>query len=175
MKIRRCLTVVSLSIALVTAACSRQAKQDAAVQTTAPEATPVRAQKVDSCALVSKAEVQQAVAGNVADPEPNQGNPAMCDFKVGDYGAVSFLVQQSGPRAAPDIIMTELKKRNIPVTEIKGVGDRSFFASPGYGMTQLNTFKGQHYVLLTLLLPGAGEDKQRAAAEELMAKALSKL
>jgi hypothetical protein len=176
MKQYRYFTVVLLSVLLTSgAACSRKEKQNAPVQTTTSEGASVGAQKLDSCTLVSKADVQQVVGKNVDDPKPNQGNAAICDFKVGDYGAVSFMVQQPGPSETPDKMIAELKKRNIQVTETQGIGDRSFFASPGYGMIQLITYKGPHYIILTLLIPGAGEDKQRAAAGELMRKALSKL
>jgi hypothetical protein len=54
-------------------------------------------------------------------------------------------------------------------------GTRSFYASPGYGMTQLNTFKGPTYIIITLLVPEATELAQKAAAEKLMRKVLSRL
>lgn len=42
-------------------------------------------------------------------------------------------------------------------------------------MTQLNAYKGPHYIIITLLIPGAAEAKQKAIAEKLMQMALSKL
>ena len=42
-------------------------------------------------------------------------------------------------------------------------------------MTQLNAFKGPNYIIITLLIPGAPEAKQKTIAEALMLKALSKL
>jgi hypothetical protein len=59
--------------------------------------------------------------------------------------------------------------------EVKGIGDRAFFTSPGYGMVQLNTFKGSYYAIITLMVPGASPEKVKAAAEQLMKKALLKL
>jgi hypothetical protein len=138
-------------------------------------AQPVGAKKLDPCALVGKADVQLAVGQNVTGPTPNKLNAAVCDYKVGDSGAVGFTAQLQKPGETPDRIMAELKKMNIPATEAKGIGDRAFFASPGYGMTQLNAFKGPNYIILTLLIPGAPEAKQKAIAEALMQKALSKL
>lgn len=131
--------------------------------------------KLNPCTLVSKADVQQVVGQNVADPKPNPNNAAVCDYKVGDFGTVGFLVSQPRPGETPDKVMAELKKRNIPVAEAPGIGDRSFFASPGYGMTQLNTYKGAHYIILTMLIPGAAEVKQKAVADKLMRKVVSKL
>jgi hypothetical protein len=133
------------------------------------------AQALDPCTLVSKAEVQLTVGQAVAGPTPNKTNPAVCDFKVGDYGAVGFSAQQQRPGETPDKIIAELRKGKIPVTEAKGIGERAFFASPGYGMIQLNAFKGPNYIILTLLIPGAPEAKQKTIAEALMLKALSKL
>ncbi len=136
---------------------------------------PAMARRIDTCKLVTKAEVQLAVGLPVADPKPNAGNPALCDFKVGDYGVVGFAVQPSRPGETPDRIFSETAKRKMQPVEAPGIGDRSFFTSPGYGMVQLNTFKGSNYVILTLLVPGASPQKVKAAAEQLMKKALLKL
>ena len=133
------------------------------------------AQALDPCTLVSKADIQSTVGQAVAGPTPNKSNAAVCDFKVGDMGALGFSALQQRPGETPDKIIAELKKGNIPVTEAKGLGDRAFFASPGYGMTQLNAFKGPNYIIVTLLIPGAPEAKQKTIAEALMNKALSKL
>jgi hypothetical protein len=137
--------------------------------------TPAGVKKVDPCALVSKADIEQAVGSSAGDPKPNASNAAVCDFKVGDYGTVGLMTQRSRPGETPDKIIAELKKRNIPVSNAPGIGDRSFFTSPGYGMNQLNTFKGSNYLIITLLIPGAGEEKQKAIAEKVMRKALAKL
>jgi hypothetical protein len=131
--------------------------------------------RVDTCRLVTKAEVQLAVGLPVADPKPNASNPALCDFKVGDYGVVGFAVQPNRPGETPDRIMSELAKRKMQPVEVKGIGDRAFFTSPGYGMVQLNTFKGSNYAIITLMVPGASPEKVKAAAEQLMKKALLKL
>ena len=135
---------------------------------------PAMAGRVDTCRLVTKAEVQLAVGLPVADPKPNASNPALCDFKVGDYGVVGFAVQPNRPGEA-DKMFSELAKRKMEPVEVKGIGDRAFFASPGYGMVQLNTFKGSNYAIITLLVPGASPQKTKAAAEQLMKKALLKL
>jgi hypothetical protein len=141
----------------------------------AGQPTPAGAKKLDPCTLVSKADVQQVVGQSVAGPTPNKSNAAVCDFKVGELGALGFAAQQQKPGETPDATMAGLKKMNIPVAEAKGIGDRAFFASPGYGMTQLNAYKGPNYIIITLLIPGAAEEKQKAVAEKLMLKALSKL
>lgn len=131
--------------------------------------------KLDACTLVTKADIQEAVGASVADGKPNPAHPQMCDFKVGDYGMVSFFVRQPNSGETPDKAIAELKKRNIESADAKGIGDRSFFASMGYGMVQLNTYKGTTNVILTVFVPGAPEAKERAIAEKLMLKALPKL
>ena len=142
---------------------------------TALLAAQTPAKKLDPCALVTKADVQQIVGKPVADPKPNQSNATVCDFKVGDFGTIGFMAQPSTPGVTPDRIMAELQKRKTQVSEVKGIGERAFFAAMGYGMTQLNAFKGPHYIIVTLLIPGAAEAQQKAIAEKLMAKALAKL
>ncbi len=127
------------------------------------------------CALLNKAAVEQAVGQSVSDPKPNAHNASVCDVKVGGLGTLGLTRQQQRPGETPDRIMAELKKRNIPTTEAPGIGDRSFFASPGYGVTQLNTFKGSNYLIVTLMIPGGNEAKQKAIAEKIMKSVLAKL
>lgn len=160
---------------LITAACSREGKESAARQTAASEELSAVTKNPDSCTLVSKAEIQQAVGQDVGDPRPNPGNAAMCDFQLGEFGSVSFMVMQRGPAETPGNMFAEFKKRNFHVTEAGGIGDSALFVSPGMGMTQLIVFKGRQLVTLILLIPGATEAMQRAAAEELMRKALARL
>ena len=87
------------------------------------------AKKLDPCALVTKADVQQIVGKPMADPKPNKNNAAVCDFKAGDFGNISFMVQAATPGVTADRTMAELQKRKIQVAEAKGIGDRSFFAA----------------------------------------------
>lgn len=137
------------------------------------------AKKIDPCALLTKAEIQETIGKNVQDGKLNpNANPAVgvpCEFVVEPYGAFSLLAKPAGPGEAADRMMAELTKAKIAVFEAPGIGDRSFYASPGYGMTQLNTFKGPTYIIITLLVPGATEIAQKAAAEKLMRKVLPRL
>jgi hypothetical protein len=136
-------------------------------------------QKIDPCSLLTKAQIQAAVGQNVSDGKPNlKANPAVgapCQYVVGDYGAFSILVKAVGPGETADKTMSELKKMNIAVSDAPDIGDRSFFSSPGYGMLQLNTFKGSWYLIITILIPGATEDAQKTAAGKLMRQALTKI
>jgi hypothetical protein len=168
-------TPVLLILLLLIAACTQEGERNAALQTAVPEVAAVGTQNPDPCTLLSKAEIEEVLGQEVADPQPNPGNAAICEFNLDDHGAVSFTVQRLDPDATLHKMIAELKKRNIPVSEVSGIGDHSFFASHGYGMIQLNTFKDQRYIILTLLIPGATEDTQKAAAGELMRKMLSKL
>jgi hypothetical protein len=135
--------------------------------------------KVDSCTLLTKAEIQEAIGKPVKDGKPNpNANPAVgipCEFGIDPYGAVSILAVEATASYSADKIMAGLKKMNIPVTDAPGIGDKSFFADMGYGMLQLNTWKGAHYLILTVMIPGATEAQQKAAAGKLMTKVLGRL
>jgi hypothetical protein len=137
------------------------------------------AQKIDACTLLTKAQIQAAVGQNVGDGKPNaNANPAVgasCQYVIGDYGVFSILVKTFGSGETADKMMAELKKMKIAVSDAPGIGDRSFFSSPGYSMLQLNTFKGSRYLLITMLVPGATEAAQKIAAEKLMREALTKI
>jgi hypothetical protein len=137
------------------------------------------AQKIDACSLLTKDEIKAALGQGVGDGKLNaNANLAVgapCEYKVGDYGVFSILVKAVGPGETADKVMAELKNRKIAVSDAAGIGDRSFFSSPGYGMIQLNTFKGPRYLIITMLVPGATEAAQKTAAETLMRKALTKI
>jgi len=137
------------------------------------------AQKIDACSLLTKAQIQAAVGQKVSDGKPNdKANPAVgapCQYVIGDYGAFSILVKAVGPGETADKMMAEMNKMKIAVSDAPGIGDRSFFSSPGYGMLQINTFKGSRYLLITMLVPGATEATQKAAAEKLMREAIAKI
>jgi len=75
-----------------------------------------------------------------ANANPAVGSP--CQYVVGDFGAFSILVKATGPGETPDAVQAGLKRSNIKTADAPGIGDRSFFSFPGYGMVQLNTFKG---------------------------------
>ena len=137
------------------------------------------ARKIDACTLLTKAQIQAAVGQNVGDGKLSaKANPAVgahCEYVIGDYGAFSILVKAVGPGETADKMMAEMKKMKIAVSDAPGIGDRSFFSSPGYGMLQLNTLKGPWYLIITMLVPGATETAQKTAAERLMRDALTKI
>ncbi len=145
----------------------------------AGQTAPGTIKKLDPCSLLTKEEIQEAVGQPVQAGKLNTmanasvGQP--CEFKVGDYGVFSILVKnaQAGENAAAG--MAQLKKMGQSCTEIAGLGDGSFSFAAGYGVLSLNTFKGSAYLIITMLVPGMGEAAQKACAEKLMRKALSKL
>lgn len=133
----------------------------------------------DPCTLLSKADIETVIGQKAGDgtvnpsANPQAGSP--CQYIVGSGGVFSILIKKAASDEKAAKVMEELKKRNIPVSEAPGIGDHSFFSSPGYGMVQLNTFKEAHYLIITMLVPGATEANQKTAAAALMAKALTHL
>jgi hypothetical protein len=183
----RMLRVVPLLAILAFTGCSdtddRQAASQpsaapgaAAAAAAAPAAPAVGwAQSVDPCTLLSRAEVEQVVGRPVAEPAPNRGNAAICDFSLGDDGAIGITTQDVGVSHTPERMMAEFAQRNIEVRETAGLGDRSFFARHPYGITGLNTFKDQRCVILTVYVAGATQARQETVAEELMRYAVARL
>ncbi len=131
--------------------------------------------KLSPCSLLTKAEVQEATGAAASDPKLNTTNSSVCDFKVGDLNAVGIMLQQLGPNDSAERTMAELKKRKIETQPVSGIGDRAFFASPGYGMQQLSAYKGSKYVIVTALIMGAPEAKVRGIIQSLARKALARL
>jgi hypothetical protein len=137
------------------------------------------AKKVDPCSLLTKVEIQEAIGKTVQDGKLNtKANAAVglpCEFGIEPYGSVSILALPAGGSNTPDKTIAELKKAGIKIEDAPGIGDRSVFAYPGYGMLQLITWKGGNYIILILLVPDATEAQQKTAAEKLMGKVLPRL
>ncbi len=132
--------------------------------------------KPGPCALVTQAEVQEAVGSPVAAGVVNTTNKTVCDFKVGDGGSTAgiMLTSKSAVDNAAKTV-EELKKRNIKAEVVPGLGDGAYASSPGYGMQQLGAYKGSSHVIVTVLLLGAPEAKSKAATQALMRKALARV
>jgi len=136
------------------------------------------AKTVDPCSILTKAEIKAVIGQDVGDGKLTGSGIAAagapCQYTVGAGGVFSVLSKVAAPGENAPKVMEELKKRKIPVVDAPGIGDRSFFSNPGYGMVQLNTFKGPHYLIITMLVPGLTEAAQKTAATTLMNKALKK-
>lgn len=128
---------------------------------------------VDPCSLLAKADIKEVSGLDTSGGTLNKRNATVCDYVVGAGGVLNVSVPPA-PGATPDAMMAELKKRSIKTENAAGVGDRAFFPAMGYGMIQLNAFKGRHYVIITLMLPGMDEAKSKGVAAKLMTKALAK-
>ena len=168
--------VLGLALVLV-AGCSKKEQANTAAAPAAEQAapaTPVAAPVLYPCTLLTADEVKEALGADVTGPMPNTTNPAVCDFKVGTGGVLNITAKATGPQKTIDATMAEMKKRSIPVSEKTGPA-QSFYASPGYGMAQLNTFQNGKYVIITMLVPGAADAQQKDMLQKLMARALARL
>jgi|WetSurMetagenome_2_1015567.scaffolds.fasta_scaffold173426_2 hypothetical protein len=134
---------------------------------------------VDPCSLLTQAEIQQALGKPVQPGKLKaNNNPAAgsdCSFTVADYGMFDVLLKPLALSETPARIKAEFARLKMNPVDLPGVGDVSFFTSPGYGMTQLHTIKGARYILFTILVPGATEPAQKTAAEKLMRTLLPRL
>ena len=133
----------------------------------------------DPCSLLTQAEIQEILGKPVQAGKLNAGvNPAVgsnCNYIVADFGSFNILLKPLGYSETPERIKAQFAKMKMNPVDLPNVGDSSFFTSPGFGMTQLQTFKGSKYILFTLLVPGLKEPAQQAAAAKLMRKLLPRL
>ncbi len=128
------------------------------------------------CALVTRAEVQEAAGVAVADGTVNPANKLVCDFKIGATGSsVSLLLTRKTAVDTAERTVAMLQKTKINASVVTGIGDGAYAASPGYGMQQLGAYKGSNHVVVTVLIMGTPEAKTKAIAEKVMRKALTRL
>jgi hypothetical protein len=127
------------------------------------------------CALLTKAEVQEAVGAPVAEGAVNKINKSVCDFK-GDAGtSVSIMLTAKAAGDSADKTVAELNKRNIAAAVAPGFGDSAYASSPGYGMQQLGAYKGSSHVIVTVLVMGAPEARSKTVSQAVMRKALARV
>lgn len=131
------------------------------------------------CTLLAPAEIQAALGKPVKPGTLKaRSNPAAgsdCTWVVGDFGSLNLLIKPLARTETAATIKAAFVKQKMPPTDLPGVGDSSFYTSPGYGMVQLHTLKGARYLLITLLVPGAGEAAVRPAAASLMKTVLGRI
>ena len=98
-----------------------------------------------------------------------------CEYVIGDYGVFSILVTAPVAANYADTLIAAMKKTNMKMADAPGIGDKSFFTLPGFGMLQLNTVFKSSYLIITMMVPGLNEEAQKPLAEKLMKLALTKL
>ncbi len=137
--------------------------------------TPV----VDPCKLLTPAEIKLATGLAVRNMAINkQMDPAagaLCDFKLGDLGSGGIVIHQLRPGETRETMLEALLKAKVECRDAPTLGVPSFYASPGYGMIQLNSFKGETQVIVQLLIIGKTSLDTMAATEKLMRAALARV
>ena len=134
--------------------------------------------KIDACALLTKGQIQEILGQPVKDKvrtgAARAANSA-CEYVIGDYGVFSILVTAPVAANYADTLIAAMKKTNMKMADAPGIGDKSFFTLPGFGMLQLNTVFKSSYLIITMMVPGLNEEAQKPLAEKLMKLALTKL
>ncbi|TFG75128.1 MAG: hypothetical protein E4H23_11125 [Chrysiogenales bacterium] len=134
---------------------------------------------VDPCSLLTPAEIQEILGEPVKAGTPKiNANPlagAGCTYVVSDLGSFAILVKPQQAGETPERIKAMFAKMKMKPVDLPGIGDSSFFTSPGFEMVQLHTFKASRYILFTLMDPKRKEDAARPLAAKLMEKLLTRL
>jgi len=145
-----------------------------AQQTQTPAATPQpSAGAIDACSLLTKAEVETAIGASVTEPEAEEAaNLVTCSYNdpetpIFSLVSVSVLIGEDGGDARQIYEMT--KDNAADVETVAGVGDEAFWDSVLNG---LEVLEGKYDVRIDVSPDGWDA---RAVAEELAAKALSRL
>jgi len=133
----------------------------------------------DPCSLLTPAEIQAVVGKPVKAGTPkvqrNQLAGSDCTYVIGDFGSCNVLVKPLQAGETPEKMKAIFAKMNMKPVDLPGVGNASFFTSPGFEMVQLHTFKSGKYALMTLLVPGLKEPAVRPLAAKLMKTVVSRI
>lgn len=133
----------------------------------------------DPCAILSKSDIEAAVGRPVSEGKTEPGaTPAAgtsCSYNIPPYGTLNILIKPLSSIETPEKIKSAFSKRKTKFEEAPEIGNHAFYIYPGYGMIQLNAFKGSNYILITILIPEADEAAAKTAAGKLMVMLLEKL
>lgn len=133
-------------------------------------------QRSGACALVTRADVEQAI-GRAVDTgaEESDGPASTCDYR-GAGGLVSITIQPLSRKADRAVEAAALRKE-VPEgvwRDTRAFADAFYYDLPGAG-TQLHVLNGERQHLMVSIL-GFGEPEQvSAAAERIARKALGRL
>ncbi len=133
----------------------------------------------DPCSLLTPAEIQavlgEPVKAGTAKIQPNQMAGANCTYVVNDFGSLNVLIKPLQTGETPEKMKAMFAKMKMKPVDLPGVGDSSFFTSPGFEMVQLHTFKASKYILFTFMDPKRKEAAARPMAAKLMLTVLSRI
>jgi hypothetical protein len=111
---------------------------------------------VDPCSLLTQDEIQEAlgkpVKAGILKTHATPAAGADCNFVVDGFGSFNILLKPTYAGETPERIKAQFAQMKMNPVDLPNVGDYSFFTSPGFGMTQLQTFKGSKYILFTWCL-----------------------
>ena len=127
-----------------------------------------------ACTLLTQADVQAVSGAKAGPPQSTAREPHVCSYSAGPYGNVDLVAAPTRPGESADDLLKSTQA-HMRMEEVKGIGDRSILTIPGPGMTQLNTYKGPIHLCLTVQIANTSPARQRATAEQLMRKMLSRL
>jgi len=134
---------------------------------------------VDPCSLLTPDEIKavlgEPVKAGTAKIQPNQPAVLNCTYIINDFGSFNVLIKPLQTNETPELMKAMFAKMKMKPVDLPGVGDASFFTSPGFEMVQLHTFKAGKYILFTLMDPKRKETAARPLAEKLMRKLLPRL
>jgi hypothetical protein len=187
-------SVLSIALLGVTlSACNSGASTETTAETTAtsetatvqeapadstPAAPAPATSDLDACALVTKADAEEALGEpvNKIDPERAPAWP-QCDYVPVDAAhraAAKHLQIQAGIKGGRSQFDFD-KKAFVDAKPVEGLGDAAFYSDPA-GRTELSVVKGSQYFMIGVGLGEAGKEAaQLSAAKKLAAKVLERL
>ena len=190
-KYRRYLTAILLSAGLALGssllACTSTKDADARAGAAKPGASEPRSPKLnrlDACALLSKAEVEQTLKQSVTSVDPERASEgsadtaasSQCSYKTVASQTVELFARRSpvADNSAEAIqrvrdTMKEITQKEP--AEVKGLGDTAFWTAG----RQLHVFAGGNLYFYVSMMNFKDEADARAKAAELARLALAKL
>ena len=138
------------------------------------ETTPAAAAKpLNSCSLLTADEVK-AILGEEAQPKEGVGASTLsgCAWAATSGTSLGITVRQATSAGEAEAVYASAISQSqnvsgVPPQDMPGFGDKAYWA--GGKLRQLNVFKGNYWVMISVFMPGQDKDPQaiaKAAAEK---------
>jgi hypothetical protein len=129
------------------------------------------AKQLSACAVVSKAEIEQAIGTTLGNGMPHGAREAdVCVYENGKGNRVNIFVTRSNEKRNLNTLVVEAKKAlpQAKVQEIQGLGDKALLVEDPKGPSMLSIYRGGDALVVSVY--GISDRAKADAAVEKIAR-----
>lgn len=135
---------------------------------------PAAARAQDPCSLLTPDQIKAVLNSPVEPGQPGVAKDSNeCTWSDAQGEDRVYIALRPG--ADFRTIRTQIEKNGGHTIPVTGIGEDAFFITPDESNAALNVLAKNHFLILTVTLPDANQEKTEAAEKALAAQILPKL